>query len=201
MKRSLIFSRIDKNVASTPTEKEEEGLVKSAQFKVDAFINSQVENQLIIYHASNPFEVTEAISLPLPKQIHSLALTQQEIGQIQEIQLATHASAMHDETQLNLIGETADLIYALNLAELYVKKSITFCKHISAFKCISNQNDKISLLKQWLTELMLIRFAFSFNAEKDGFPVFEVKQTHLPNWINQKSPYFYNRMKLAHRQF
>lgn len=201
MKRSLIFSRIDKNLASSPTEIENESLVKAAQFNVDAFINSEVENQLLIYHASNPFEVNEAISLPLPKQIHSLALTQQEINQIQEIQMATHASAMHDEAQLNLIGETADLIYALNLAELYVKKSINFCKHISAFKCISNQNDKISLLKQFITELMLIRFAFSFNIEKDGFPVFEVKKTNLLNGITQKLRYFYNRMKLAHRQF
>lgn len=112
--------------------------------------------------------------LLLPRQLYCLELNPLELDHIQEIQLACRASSFYDENRLQLIGEAADLVYALNLAEPYVKKTIKFIKSIAAFRQL-NQDVQLTMLKSFFTELLLIRFAFVFDQEKDGFAVFEVK--------------------------
>ncbi len=119
-------------------------------------------------------ELFEDPILPLPRQLYCLELNPLELDHIQEIQLACRASSFYDENRLQLIGEAADLVYALNLAEPYVKKTIKFIKSIAAFRQL-NQDFQLKMLKNFFTELLLIRFAFVFDQEKDGFTVFEVK--------------------------
>jgi len=91
---------------------------------------------------------------------------------LREIEHATDVAAFYDENRLQVIGEVTDLVYALNLAELYIKKTIRFCKSFAAFKMLI-QEDQLSILKAFFSELMIVRFAFVFNPEKDGYPVIE----------------------------
>lgn len=102
-----------------------------------------------------------------------IELNVHEFSLIREIEAATETAAFYDESRFQLVGEVNDLIYALNLAETYIKKTIKFCKAINAFKVLS-QDDQLTIMKDFFTELMLIRFCFVFNAEKDGIPVIEV---------------------------
>lgn len=107
-----------------------------------------------------------------------IELNVHEFSLIREIEAATETAAFYDESRFQLVGEVNDLIYALNLAETYIKKTIKFCKAINAFKVLS-QDDQLTIMKDFFTELMLIRFCFVFNAEKDGIPVIEVMKNEF----------------------
>jgi len=102
-----------------------------------------------------------------------MELNTHERDLLSEIEHANVIAAFYDENRLQVIGEVTDLVYALNLAELYIKKTIKFCKNFLAFRTLI-QDDQLAILKSFFTELMIVRFAFVFNPEKDGYPVIEV---------------------------
>lgn len=118
-------------------------------------------------------ENEEVLELPVIRPNYYIELNVHEFALIQEIEAATEAAGFYDESRFQLVGEVKDLIYALNLAETYIKKTIKFCKAIGAFKTLS-QDDQLTIMKDFFPELMLVRFCFVFNAEKDGIPVIEV---------------------------
>lgn len=196
MRRSLIFSRLDgkkatDKLSSTSSSSLPETPSTSSTFEdiflaelpyngpssIDLQINEQIEKTLMVSEDFQQFELVEPI-LPLPRQLYTLELNPLELDHIQEIQLASRASSFYDENRLQLIGEASDLVYALNLAATYVKKTIKFIKSISAFRQL-NQDVQLTILKSFFTELLLIRFAFVFDQEKDGFAVFEVNVDSL----------------------
>lgn len=100
-------------------------------------------------------------------------LTETEFEQISEILHATLMAKFYDESQFKIIGEITDLIYALNLAELYIRKTILFCKNIAVFEQLQ-EDDQLILLKNFFTELMLIRIGYVFDVEREAFIVIKV---------------------------
>lgn len=191
MKKELICSKLEKEgscAASTSS---------SSNFEVDSsqgspassasssFIQTNIEKILevdirsklsmcaLLFPLGTEEKMLEATKNPNKRIKYEIGLNAQEKELLKEVEQATEAAAFYDENRLQVIGEVTDLIYALNLAELYIKKTIRFCKSVSAFRCI-NQEDQLLILKSFFTELMIVRFAFVFNPEKDGYPVIEV---------------------------
>lgn len=100
-------------------------------------------------------------------------LTETEFEQISEIIHATLMAKFYDVSQFKIIGEITDLIYALNLAELYIRKTILFCKNIAVFEQLQ-EDDQLILLKDFFTELMLVRIGYVFDFEREAFIVIKV---------------------------
>ena len=92
---------------------------------------------------------------------------------IEEIVSASKCAEFYDENHFKIVGEVTDLIYALNLGELYIKKTIKFCKSISMFRGL-NQQDQLVMLKDFFTEMMIVRFGYVYDPVRDALPVIEV---------------------------
>lgn len=78
-----------------------------------------------------------------------------------------------DESSLEVVGNADSLLDVMNLAELYVKKIITFCKNFSAFTCLKLA-DQLIMLKSFHPEIGAIGASFLYNSKKDGLPVIAV---------------------------
>lgn len=109
--------------------------------------------------------------LPFPTPIVQLA--DWELRTIGAVAEASKLAGFFEENTFQVVGEMTNLIEALNLAELYIKKTIKFCKHFEAFRELP-QDDQLLLLKDFFTELMLIRICYVFVPEKDAFVVIQV---------------------------
>ena len=87
--------------------------------------------------------------LQLPSsQLNSSAfvLSEWERQEIATIQEATEVAGFFEESTFQVVGEMTNLIEALNLAELYITKTIKFCKHFPLFRAFP-QDDQLLLLK------------------------------------------------------
>lgn len=94
---------------------------------------------------------------------------------MKEIEQATEYAAFFNANRMVIIGEATNLVFALNCAELYIRKAIKFCKSFAAFKVLS-QDDQLTLIKGFFAELMIIRLSFVFDRLKDGWPVIIVSK-------------------------
>lgn len=61
-------------------------------------------------------------------------LNSYELQCIDEVRNAANEASFYDKTKFPVIGEVPNLLYALNLSELYIRKMIKLCKNISG-KC------------------------------------------------------------------
>lgn len=82
-----------------------------------------------------------------------------------------------EECTIPPVACATDLIYVLNLYELYGRKTIKFCKNINAFK-VTDQENQMALVKSFFSELIIIRMVYSFELEKDGFTIIKVVEVH-----------------------
>lgn len=204
MKRELICSKLDRESAGSSSSNYSEvdcseissgngfhqGYRKRSS-TVERMLDHEIQNQLakcsMLYASTSTDgnaslentgkrsleEEEDEMELPVLRPNYYIELNVHEFALIQEIEVATETAGFYDESRFQLVGEVNDLIYALNLAETYIKKTIKFCKAIGAFRGLS-QDDQLTIMKDFFPELMLIRFCFVFNPEKDGFPVIEV---------------------------
>lgn len=84
-------------------------------------------------------------------------------------QIVTVSAIFQDERKLEIRGNVEDIVGALNLLEFYGKKLITFAKSIAAFSSL-NSEDQLILIKEYFLEKMILRAAFNYNWEHDGYP-------------------------------
>lgn len=108
-------------------------------------------------------------SVPVRRK-YIVELHSHELERLREIEQATDCAAFFKADRMGIIGEATNLIFALNCAELYIRKAIKFCKSFQAFKVLS-QDDQLTLIKGFFAELMIIRLSFVFDRERDGWPV------------------------------
>lgn len=87
--------------------------------------------------------------------------------------ITTAASVFADEESAPLAANSTELLYALNLTEVYIRKSVLFCKRLPAFKGLEAE-DQLIQLKGFLTEFLILRCAFTYRSEADGFLVIQV---------------------------
>ncbi|KAH9407866.1 Ligand binding domain of hormone receptors protein [Tyrophagus putrescentiae] len=105
----------------------------------------------------------------------AIELNSYELACIEEVKHAANEASFYDKTKFPVIGEVPNLIYALNLAELYIRKMIKLCKNINAFKCLT-QDNQLGILKGFFTEMIIVCFSFTVIPERDGFPIIEVDE-------------------------
>ena len=117
------------------------------------------------------FEQLYETFIPTPIQYYqTIDLNQIELNRIKELNIATSLAAFYDQNRFEIIGDVTHLVEALNLGELYIRKTIKMCKNISAYKSLK-QDDQLSILKVYFIELIVICFSFTFDPKMDGFPI------------------------------
>ncbi|KAH9407863.1 Ligand binding domain of hormone receptors protein [Tyrophagus putrescentiae] len=141
-------------------------------------------------------------SLNIPTSSASLQLTpnifvlsdweRQEIATIQE---ATEVAGFFEESTFQVVGEMTNLIEALNLAELYITKTIKFCKHFPLFRAFP-QDDQLLLLKDFFTELMLVRICYVFVPDKDAFVVIQDEEKRTAVYVSLRILYQAQKQEL-----
>ena len=105
------------------------------------------------------------------RQKLALCLTAHEQQVVTELQTALSAS-FEDETKLELVGNVTEVKTAFNLTSLYARRIIKFCKSMPPFK-ILKEADQFTILKSFYLKILMIRIAFIWDAEKQGYPVIE----------------------------
>ncbi len=105
------------------------------------------------------------------RQKLALCLTEHEQQVVTELQTALSAS-FEDETKLELVGSVTEVKTAFNLTSLYARRIIKFCKSMPPFK-ILKEADQFTILKSFYLKILMIRIAFIWDAEKQGYPVIE----------------------------
>lgn len=76
-----------------------------------------------------------------------------------------------DENRLPMTSPSVIDVYdSFWFLHVAVKVAIRFCRQLEAFNRLK-EVDQISLLKSFLFSILMIRFAWSFDFEKDGWPV------------------------------
>lgn len=66
-----------------------------------------------------------------------------------------------------------NILQFYNLPGELVGKVIQFCQSFSAFNLLP-ENDQLLVLKTFHTHLMIVKFAFEFSCQHDGFPIIYV---------------------------
>ena len=185
MKKELICSKLERESCSSSSNQSELDTSESSGSvhhhhhrkgsSIERMLDNEIHNQLA--KCSMLFPAADEESLeddePTMRKNYFIELNTHEFDLIKEIECATETAGFYDENRFQLIGEVNDLIYALNLAETYIMKTVKFCKALAAFRTL-NQEDQLIMLKDFFTELILVRFCYCFNPEKDGIPVIEV---------------------------
>ncbi|KAH9401623.1 hypothetical protein TYRP_017021 [Tyrophagus putrescentiae] len=98
-------------------------------------------------------------------------LSSHEQQVVTELQTALSAS-FEDETKLELVGNVTEVKTAFNLTSLYARRIIKFCKSMPPFK-ILKEADQFTILKSFYLKILMIRIAFIWDVEKQGYPVIE----------------------------
>lgn len=93
-----------------------------------------------------------------------------ELMMIQEVQ--SGMSVFGDENSLETIGnaEEDQLLQVVNLSAIYIRKVINFCKNVSAFTRL-NQDDQIIVLKSFYPHISAVYAAHIYCVERDGFKI------------------------------
>lgn len=79
-----------------------------------------------------------------------------------------------DENRLPMTSPSVIDVYdSFWFLHVAVKVAIRFCRQLEAFNRLK-EVDQLSLLKSFLFSILMIRFAWSFDFEKDGWPVLKV---------------------------
>ena len=102
-------------------------------------------------------------------------LSAYERARIDEIQQAVASSFCNEENSLPPIPMTSeveycqqDLVHILNLAEYYIRRTVTLCKAFPAFRRLT-PNAQLQRVKCYFTDLLIIRLCFSYVVERQGF--------------------------------
>ncbi len=128
----------------------------------------------ILALSSSDKETNVAISksnVERKRQKLALCMTTHEQQVVTELQAALAAS-FEDETKLELVGSVTEVKTAFNLTSLYARRIIKFCKSMPPFK-ILKEADQFTILKSFYLKILMIRIAFIWDAEKQGYPVIE----------------------------
>src|SRR5699024_5760199 len=104
-----------------------------------------------------------------------------ELGHLEEVQNAM--LIFPDETQYRITGSATNMMEAVNLPCVYIRKIIKFCKQIEAFKGLP-QNDQLCLLKSFFPNVNSVRFSYLYRPDLDGIPMIKVGELRNKLWPN-----------------
>ena len=156
--KALKHKKIDK-LTSNQTDKLLENLLKSKLSEhfseTDKMANARQLN------------ANQSIRCSKRKAKHLNSYEQSKIAEIQNALLV-----FDDETKLPVKGEASELIAGINMPQIYLKKIVKFCKSLSAFTLLSNQ-EQLTILKSFCCEMMFVRTVFLYDTKRDGFYSFE----------------------------
>lgn len=126
----------------------------------------KTDNSLSNFPSSDNF-IPRSIS-PNVSSHSNRSLFPAEIRLLTEIDLAL--GVFEDETQLPLSGVVTNLVGVFNWPSVYARRIVKFCKSMSAFKILP-QDDQLLILKYFYMNLLTCRVSFTWNEAQFGYPI------------------------------
>ena len=105
------------------------------------------------------------------KRHYATALTAHEWKLIREVQTAMEV--FEDERTLPIVGEFTSFTQSYNWAQMYSSRVSSFCKNMSPFNAL-NQQDQLIILKAFYFELINFRIYFNTDEKQACFLVLAV---------------------------
>lgn len=99
-----------------------------------------------------------------------------EQNQIREVQKA--CSVFVDEHSIENVRPLKSMSECWGQPELYPRMTVQLCTQIAGFNQL-NSHDQLLILKPFCWDVLMVRFAFQFDLEKNGFLIIEVRRCQL----------------------
>ena len=139
---------------------------------VDEFLSNSIASHLNEYGDNyRIFEPKPQLKLSSRTKRFATNLSPFENEQIEQVQSARKVFV--DEFSVPIIRPTSQVVEIFRIPEIYFRWTIKFCKYFPAFNCLS-ADDKFALLKPFSFDMSAIHFAFMYDPETNGYPMFEV---------------------------
>lgn len=110
----------------------------------------------------------------LRRPLISRELTAHELNLISVVQSAVSAT-FKDETKMEIIGDVSHFVALgqLHWPDIYARKVVRFAKNLPVFSQL-NRADQLTMLRESVIEILMVRCAYLLNCENSGYTIVEV---------------------------